>query len=388
MDIVFINQSAGYLMVDIINEFRHLCDKRILITGELYQRNIKLDNDVLIEKITPYKRKNKLTRSFSWILAFLQIFFILKIRYRKAHVFFVTNPPLVQFLPALIRNEFSFLVFDIYPDTLFKYKFLNPESLLGTYWIKNNRFAFNKAYRVYTISDEMKKVLNNYSNRNDIHVVPIWSDGSDFDLVTKNDNPFLSANKLENKFIVLYSGNLGISYNVEILVEVAKLVTHPDIFFLIIGNGEKFKLIEKLIDKYHLNNCRILPLQPVEMLPYTIGNAGLGVVSCSSDSSNLSLPSKAFSFIAAGKPLLCISDKESELSRLIEGFNIGESFYSTQVKEMAEFIFKVFSNKQIMDNFRFNLSILKSNFGRDNSKRFPEIFFNKSSKIALNQVDN
>jgi len=381
MDIVFINQSAGYLMVDIINEFRHLCDKRVLITGELHQRNTKLDHDVLVEKITPYKRKNKLTRILSWIFGFIQIFFILKIRYRKAHIFFVTNPPLVQFLPALIRNEFSFLVFDLYPDILFKYKFLNAESFFGTYWIKHNRLTFSKAYRVYTISEEMKKVLNNYSNRNDIHVVPIWSDDSFFESVTVNENPFLSEFNLDNKFIVLYSGNLGISYNVEILVEVAKLVKHPDIFFLIIGNGEKFKLIQELIDKHHLNNCRILPLQPVEMLPYTIGNAGLGVVSCSSDSSNYSLPSKAFSLIAASKPLLCISDKESELSRLVERYQIGESFSSTQVTEMAEFIYRVFSNEEIREKYQFNLSIVKSYFGKDNSKRFAEKFFNKITNM-------
>lgn len=361
-------------MIDIINDFSEYCANRVLITGTLLPRNQPLDPSVKVIKISKYNRKNHITRIISWVVAFFQILYSIKFKYRSAHVFFVSNPPLVQFIPLFIKSEFSFLIYDIYPDTLFNYKLLNPESFAGKFWKRINRKVFRRATHLFTISESMRDVIYNYSNRSDICVVPLWSDASYFKEVPDHLNPFLIEQDLVGKFIVLYSGNLGLTHNVEIIVDIARETNHDDIFFLIIGSGEKTDMLKDAIEKYELKNCRLLPFQPVDKLPFTLGGAKVGIVTSGSEFSNLSIPSKAFTLIAAEKPLLCITNPESELSKIVSRYEIGKSFSTSQISGMVDFIINLYENKGLMDNYLHSLRNAKSFFGRNNSKQFVQKF--------------
>jgi glycosyltransferase involved in cell wall biosynthesis len=369
-EIVFINQSAGYLMIDIVNQFKDDFEKRVLVTGFISKRNTPLDADVKIEKIIPYSRKNILYRSMSWVVGFIQILYLVLTRHRGAYLFFVTNPPLAAFIPLFTRNKYSFLIYDIYPDTLFKYKKLSPGSFIGKFWKRVNTKVFNKAESIFTISEGMKAVIKTYAPETEVKVVPIWADNNYFEITSKSENPFVQRYGLENKFIVLYSGNLGITHDIEALVEVANIINRSDVFFLIIGNGEKEDLIRKGIENYKLDNCMLLPLQPVDMLPFTLGSASIGVVATGKDAGNLSVPSKAFSLMAAGIPLLCISEPDAELSRIVHEFEIGKSFVSSDIFAMAEFICKLADDKQLQKEYHNNLKRAAANFDKSNARAF------------------
>ena len=74
--IVFVNQSAGYLMIDIIDTFKDSYEERILMTGFLNPRNKTLDATVKVEKLIPYDRSSTIKRIFTWVWAFLKILFL------------------------------------------------------------------------------------------------------------------------------------------------------------------------------------------------------------------------------------------------------------------------------------------------------------------------
>jgi hypothetical protein len=109
------------------------------------------------------------------------------------------------------------------------------------------------------------------------------------------------------------------------------------------------------------------------MLPFTIGCANLGVVSLSKGFDGLSIPSKTFTLLSAGKPILCISSPESELSRLVVSNNIGNCFNSNDVQGMAEFISDLAYDigKQIL--FKKNALEASTQYSKSNVNHFVEI---------------
>lgn len=368
--IVFLNQSSGYLMIDIINAFKGRYDERILITGMLNPRSSPLDNEVKLEWTVAYNRKNTLTRFYTWSRAFLKALVLIKIKYKKSELFLVSNPPFSVFLPLFCRNPFKFLIYDIFPDAMADLKLFSKSSLLVKIWAKVNRKVFKRAEKIFTLTDGMKKKLSNYVTPEKIKVVSIWTDDGLLKPVAKKENPFIRELELEDKFIVMYSGNLGKSHPVEILVEIAKRIADEKIFFLIIGGGDKYQMIREKIKTSDLKNIRLLPWQPTEMLPYTLSAADLAVVTLDKDASNLSIPSKTFDFLSVGVPILGISDSNSDLSKFIKVHEIGSSFGHEELPDIINYINRLSATPSLHARFSRNSLSASRKFTADNAFQF------------------
>lgn len=368
-EIVFINQNAGYLMIDIIQAHAQY-NKRSFITGRLAQRDIKLDESVKIEKIIGYNRSSGIKRLFTWGWAFIQIIWLVKSRYRKADLFIVTNPPFAILLPLFCNNKFSVLIYDVYPDALVAYKFFGNQSLITRLWRKANRSIFVKAEKIFTISKGMKKVLSQYVPEEKIKIVPVWSHNDFLKPVSKADNIFINQQNLQDKFLVVYSGNLGHSHDLEVLVEIAAKIKEDSIHFVIIGQGDKKQVLKERIAEYQLSNCTLLPWQDMSMLPYTLSAADLAVVSLGREASMLSVPSKTFNLLSTGTPLLCIAHTDSELATLVNQYQLGKCFEASEIDPMIEFIYTLKSDKNYQLQLRQNALKASKDFGPENAFKF------------------
>ena len=370
--IVFINQNAGYLMIDIIHAHADY-QRRVIIAGKLIERNAQLDKGVKIEKIITYNRSSSFKRLLTWSWGFIQILWLVKLRYRKAELFIVTNPPFASFIPLFVPNRFSLLVYDVYPDALIAYKMIDPDSLISRFWKGSNKRIFKRAENIFIISDGMKKVLCQYIDPDKIKVIPVWTDNSFLKPVPKAGNKFIQKFGLQDKFLVMYSGNLGHSHQVEVLLEIAAAIKDKDIYFVIIGEGDKQKLIRSLIEKESLVNCILLPLQEVEMLPYSLAAADIGVVTLGIEASSLSIPSKTFNLMSVGVPIMGIADSASELSNLINNLQIGKCFAQTDIDQMIAFIEFVKSNEDYRNSLQNNSLQASKQFGSENALRFRSV---------------
>lgn len=371
-EIVFINQSSGYLMVDIIIAHKNF-SKKILITGSLTGENNK-QNNFSVKKIKQYDRSSTLKRLISWSLAFLQILWEVKLHHRNSHLFIVSNPPFAPFLPLFCSNQFSLLLYDIYPDLLVEYGIFGKQSRIVKLWENLNSRLYKRANKVYTISEGMKQRIGEYLPEDNIEVIPLWANGEYLKPIAKADNIFIKENNLEGKFVVLYSGNLGRTHDLETLIYVAEKIQRDDILFLIIGEGDKQSKLKEMIRNKKLDNVIMKPWQPIKMLPFTLNTADLGVVTLGSGASDLSLPSKTFNYISVGVPLLCIADEKSELSRLVREYNIGKTFAPDELDEIIEFIFSHADNSEQYKVVQDNVIKASKDFSKKNAKRFVEPF--------------
>jgi len=373
-----VNQSSGYLMIDIIHAVGKHYTKSVLIAGTINPRNNPLGDGVTVEKMVPINRKSTLKRLISWSLGFLKALYLVKTKYRNAHLFLTTNPPFAPLIPLFCNNSYTLLVYDVYPDVLTEFKLLGKGSFIVKLWQKANRKVYAKADQLFTISEGMKRCMEHYSGENPVQVVPVWTDNQFLKPVVKAQNPFVISQGLQDKFIVLYSGNLGYTHELDVILEIAAQMKRPDLFFLIIGDGEKKSLLQQKISEDGLTNCRILPWQPVEMLPYSLASADLGIVSLGKGASLLSVPSKTFNLLSVGAPLLCIASDESELSGLVHQHKIGKCFTPDQVQEMIAYIENLADNREYHQTLSGNALKTSEQYGPENAERFAEELILKS----------
>ena len=368
--VTIINQDSGYLMIDIANAFADAGHEVSLITGRLVERSTKLNTRVKLSRIIRYQRRKPFQRIFTWLWGFLQILFKVVFSHRKSHLFIVTNPPFAPFLPLLIKNPFSLLIFDIYPDALWQNGKASPKAFWVRAWQKANRKVLARAERVFTLTDSMRQALSRYVSAEKVEVVPVWTDSHFLKPIPPAENPFIKKHGLQGRFIVLYSGNLGFTHKVEVLPDLAAKVNDPRVVFLIIGDGDRKTQLEKKILEVGLKNCLLLPWQPVEELPYSLASASLAVVSSGSGAAQLSIPSKAFNFMSVGAPLLCLSPKGSELEKLVIRHNNGQCFPHEQLDDIAAYILSLLDNEAFRMELSGNSLKAAGEYTPENARRF------------------
>ena len=229
--IIVVNQSSSILTVDIVNSFTTKYDSVIFVVGNSDVINESITPNIIIKKIISYNRSSLFTRVLTWVISAIEIYWILK-KYPEYEVFYITNPPISYFFALHLKQPFSVLIYDIYPDAL-KSISITEDNFLYKFWSKMNKKIFLQAKCIFTLSDGMKDCLSQYIDASKIKVVPIWSHLDQFKPILKSNNLFVRKHNLEGKFVIMYSGNIGYTHNVSIILEMAKrLILQSDIIFL------------------------------------------------------------------------------------------------------------------------------------------------------------
>lgn len=368
---LLVNQDSGYLMIDIANAFAEKGLPVTLLTGRLVVRNTKLIESVRVQRIIEYKRRNNLQRIFTWSVAFFQILVLVKIRYRKARLILVSNPPFTFFLPFLVKNSYSLLVFDIFPDAIHELGILKKNSAIIRFWEKANRKVYAKAEKIYTLTQGMKSVVSEYAGTREVEIIDLWSDSTHLRPVPKSKNPFITKHNLHGKFLVMYSGSLGLTQDLNVIIEVArKSLDRKDIFFIIIGDGLMKKQIAKQIKEYNLSNCILLPWQDVKEIPFSFASSSLAVISIGKQASSLSIPSKFYNFLSVGSPILGLASPATELGSLIDQLKVGKCFDPSDKMKIIEYIYQLADNREICREMRNNSLKAAGKYTPENARRF------------------
>jgi glycosyltransferase involved in cell wall biosynthesis len=294
------------------------------VTERVFHPKIKIQRTIV------YNRASAFWRVWTWGICTLHLALLLALKYREFSVLYYTNPPMSYFNGLIFRNLFGIVVFDTYPDSL-QLIGIKKSSVFFRIWKSINVKVFPKAQKIITLSQGMKEQLLDYVHHDKVKVVAIWPGSDKFMPIPKSQNSFLKEHEWEDKFIVLYSGNMGIGHQLEILIEVAdQLQGDEKILFLFIGEGAKKSLLQRLVKERGLINVKFLSWQVADILPYSLAAADIAVVALEPEATHASLPSKTLNYLAVGAPLLAIGSSGSELEYLINQNKVG--FYSKNGK--------------------------------------------------------
>ena len=374
--IVVVNQASNYLTVGFCNAFAEKFQTIALVTGSIHIQGEELNPNVEVTYINKWVERPARKKFFSYIKACLKIYWLLITKYKKHEVFFVSIPPMGYLLNLIVSNRFSMVVWDVYPD-VFKITGMKESHFVYKIWAFLNRKSFKKSFRLFTIGDKMAELLEVYVLKSKIIIQPIWSIFQANERVSKDKNPFVAEHNLQDKFIIQYSGNIGLTHKVEVVVELAELLKdNNDIIFQIIGRGPRVPALQKMVEEKKLPNCFFLPFQTDEMFPFSLSAADLGIVILDELTSKGSVPSKSYNLMSYGIPSVYIAGEDSELNTYAHKYKAAECFAEKDLNLAKNFILDLSTNKQKWSEMSANAISTAKLFRRDNADKFVDYYLN------------
>ena len=370
--VVILDQASGYLQIDMLDALSTKYDKCAIIAGTIVERETKLSEKYKWHKITKYNKSTAFKRIYTWLAATIQMFFIVLWKYRNARIIAITNPPSAPLVPYLLRANYDILVYDLYPDALVNFNYINKDGWANKVFTHFTKKMFKKANTLYTLTPELAKETSKYAEGKEIKIVPIWTNNEFFPQIDRNENLiFKKLGIAKDTFVICYSGNLGKTHPIEKLVDLAHAFKNePNFYFLVIGGGHKYELIHKLIEEQKLTNIQLLPWQPIELLPHNMQVGNLNVVTLDEGAADLSIPSKTFNLLSVGKPILAICSKRSALANLLERSNCGRAFEANEVNEIKSFIYQLQNEPETYKAYSENAKKASNNFTKENAMQF------------------
>jgi glycosyltransferase involved in cell wall biosynthesis len=342
--VVFMNRSywpdaeaTGQLLTELCEDLSSTFDVTVIAgqpndnpSGATYRRRgTQIRQGVRIRRVwhTRFPKRFLPGRIVNY-LSFLWGAFWLALWMKRPDVVAVETDPLLlcligRFLQRLRRAKLVVYLQDIHPDigvALGKLRNgplvrLIRRILVGVYCKADLVVVLSRDMREYVIAEGIDPTR--------VVCIPNWVDTRHVRPV-KIGNSFRHDHKLSGKFVVMYSGNLGLCQRLEDVIDAAEyLLRRSEILFLLVGSGSfKPQLVEQVFER-GLTNVRFLPSQPKSRLAESLSAADVHLVPLDPRVSSLLMPSKLYGVLASGTPLVAIAPVDCELAELTCAHQVG-----------------------------------------------------------------
>jgi len=238
-----------------------------------------------------------------------------------------TDPPLIS-VPvgwaARIRNaKMANWLQDLFPEVAIELGMHIPD-FACSFLIRLRNRSLRQAELNFTISESMRNRVLDLGVCSDRAVVlPNWADGDVIRPII-GKNQFRVEWGLEGKFVVGYSGNLGLAHEIETLLgAIRSAAKDSTVIFLFIGGGVLLSRLQETVAREKLNNCVFKAYQPREVLALSLGLADVHLAILRPAMEGLILPSKIYGILAAARPTIYVGDTLSEVAVMLAEQKIG-----------------------------------------------------------------
>jgi colanic acid biosynthesis glycosyl transferase WcaI len=191
-----------------------------------------------------------------------------------------------------------------------------PEAAVHVGLIKNKlairvfeqleKFAYRTAHTISVITEGFtENLMGKGIHPSKIRCIPNWVDVNFIRPLSKEQNEFRRTHGLEDKFVVMYSGNIALTQGLETVIRAAAQLSYlPDITFVIVGEPGALQNLRQVCDEYGAKNVLLLPFQPREQLPEMLAAADVGLVVQKQQVVSFNMPSKIQVLLASGRPII------------------------------------------------------------------------------------
>lgn len=320
------------------------------------------DGKLRVHRFAMYREgKNPVLRamrySFNWII---QLWYGLTEKNVDC-VYLESTPPIQGLLGSLLkifRNiPFVYCLQDIFPDSLAGTSLAKKGGLLWKIGRVIEDFTYKYADKIIVISEDFKKnIMAKGVPEDKIVVIYNWVDQNKVVDVPREKNKLFDKYDIDReKFYIEYSGNIGLTQNMNMLLEVMKELktTLPDIGLVLVGEGAYKAQVEEIVKRDDLTNVTMIPFQPYEDISHvlSLGDAGL-VISKPGVGAN-SVPSKTWSIMSASRPVLANFD-ENELKDILVGNECGIFTKAGDKDAFKRSIIKLYENRDLCKEYGRN----------------------------------
>lgn len=252
---------------------------------------------------------------------------------RQDVVVCLTTPPFIGLVGRLVKlfrgSAYIQYEMDIYPDIAIALGALKPGSWPARLTDRLHRHLLRAADRVVVLGRDMQRIIAAKGIAADkLVLVTPWADPDEIVPLPRDTNPFRLAHGLGDKFIVMYSGNLGLGHDTTTITQ-AMLRLHQQqesaIAFVFIGGGKRMREITEFCQQHSLPTPLILDYQPREKLSETLSAADVHLITQAPGTTGLIVPSKLYGILAAGRPALYIGPADTEVALTLQEHALGQT---------------------------------------------------------------
>ena len=293
-------------------------------------------------------RKNFLSRLINYFSFTFKIFLhLFEIAKYKAVVVY-SNPPILPWVAALAKKLFGtkliFVAYDLYPEIAVLTDTLREGNLICRVMNHINKVVYKKADAVIALSSEMKEYIkkNRPIPEEKIHVIPNWYE----DKKTENESGENSFTALtDSRFTIAYFGNMGIAQDMDTILSAAeKLKDQKDLCFLFAGHGKKFSLVKETLEKKGVKNAYLFEFLQGQRFQDALKIADCALVSLAENLTGLCVPSKTYSYMMRGTPLIAIMDEGDIIEDIRSG--AGAWVKNGESEKLAQIILEMKEDKE------------------------------------------
>lgn len=225
---------------------------------------------------------------------------------------------------------------DIHPDVGVALGKVQESSFVRT--LRRDLFdVYHRCERMVVLSEDMRQLLlDDGLAEQRVHVIPNWADVQRIRPL-EGPNAFRQKHGLADKFVVMYSGNFGMTQRLDHFVQAAALLADdPRIHFVFVGRGSLEQALKQQVQQLGLQNVTITGYQPLSTLNVSLNAADLHLVPLTAQLTRCLMPSKLYGILAAGRPLLTNAPAESELHRLTVQNQVGLVVQPQQIDQIGQ----------------------------------------------------
>ncbi len=258
-----------------------------------------------------------------------------------------SNPPILPLIAAMASKLFGtrmvFVSYDVYPEMAHITNSISEGSIISNLMKFINKRVFKYVDKVVALSNEMKAYLLEHRaslKEQQVSVIPNWYEDKKITDVSKSyENEMFEDIKPKENLIVSYFGNMGICQDLETILGAVKEFKNVDsIKFLFAGHGNKMATLKSKIKEEKLENVTVFDFLHGQDFQDALNISDCFLVSLADGLTGLAVPSKTYSYMMAGKPIIAIMGKNSDIAKdLLEN----EAGYAMEVGEVDELVYSI-----------------------------------------------
>lgn len=315
---------------------------------------------VIRVRVPEFTKENKKSRIKNLLVYFFRsIWVTLKLK-NQDYIFTISQPPILGGVLGVIGKwlkggKLIYNIQDFNPEQTIAVGYSRNKLILNVaMWL--DKFSCKRSNKIVVVGRDMQETLKNrFKNKRVPNNVFInnWINEKEVYPLQKDNEKVMAFKKkygLENKTVVMYSGNIGLYYDLENLIKVIeRFKDRNDVIFAFVGEGIKKQDIEAYVTEHYITNVKFIPYQDKANLIYSLNAADLHLVVNAKGIKGVSVPSKLYGVMAAGKAVFGVLDEGSEARLIIEECGCGLCIEPGKYNLIYERLKKVIDN---IDEFK------------------------------------
>ncbi|MBI3949947.1 MAG: glycosyltransferase family 4 protein [Acidobacteria bacterium] len=299
---------------------------------------------------------------------------------RHFDVILASSPPLFVGLAGWVlarsyRVPWVFDIRDLWPDVAVEAGEFTPDAALTRWGYRLAQFLYCRADHITPVTENKRqKLLTSGVPSEKLTVV---ANGVDIDRLTCSTNGSWRVEfGIQDRFIVVYAGLIGIAQGVEVAVEAANALRHrPEIHFLIVGDGVRRADIVRRAEKLRLTNITFLPSQPRETIPAILESADVALVPLKNSQLADAVPSKLLEAWGCKRPVILLAGGEA--AHLVNSAQGGVVVPPEEPRCLADAISSLVANRKALQDYGQNgYEFVKAHFEREAlARRMEQVLF-------------